>query len=185
MAGRFRTRAGQGVFVLPDDAIGAPPAWPNNPGNAHMDASFAPFGAAYRGTISIASGWLAGSYGGAEAIAASQLSGTGTVKVFSTGTALQGNPTMYLRSAMMHEMESNFGEIASFTPFAGASGVRVATTSTTVGADLLASGAREGTVQIEKFRLTRSIPQAPALTATRVHAIWSGMGTAPIMLGGD
>jgi FtsP/CotA-like multicopper oxidase with cupredoxin domain len=165
--------------------IGAPPAWPNNPGNAHMDASFMPFGAGYRGPISIATGWLAGSYGGAEAIAASQLSGAGTVKVFSTGTALQGNPTMYLRSAMKHEMDSDFSEIAAFEPFAGTSRVRVATTSTTIGADLLASGTRGGTVQIEKFRLVRSNPQAHALTATRVHAIWSGMGAAPAVLGGD
>jgi FtsP/CotA-like multicopper oxidase with cupredoxin domain len=165
--------------------IGAPPAWPNNPGNAHMDASFAPFGGSYRGPISIASGWLAGSYGGAEAIAASQLTGAGTVKVFSTGTALQGNPLMYLHSAMAHDMASNFSQIASFKPFAGAPGVRVATTSTTIGADLLASGVSGGKVQIEKFRLTRSTPQAHALTAKSVHAVWSGMGTAPAVLGGD
>ena len=165
--------------------IGAPPAWPNNPGKPHIDASFAPFGANYRGPISIATGWLAGSYGGAEAIAAGRLSGAGTVKVFSTGTALQGNPLMYLRSAMAHEMASNFSEIASFKPFAGASSVRVATTSTTTGADLLASGASGGTVQIEKFRLTRSSPQARALTATRVHEISSGRGTAPATLGDD
>jgi FtsP/CotA-like multicopper oxidase with cupredoxin domain len=165
--------------------IGAPPAWPNNPGNAHLDASFAPFGASYRGPISIATGWLAGSYGGAEAIAAGRLSGAGTVKVFSTGTALQGNPLMYLRSAMGHDMGSNFGEIASFEPFAGALGVRVATTSTTIGADLLASGTRSGTVQIEKFRLVRSNPEDHALTARRVHAISSGVGTAPAVLGGD
>ncbi|HEY5425959.1 MAG TPA: multicopper oxidase domain-containing protein, partial [Candidatus Tumulicola sp.] len=165
--------------------IGSPPAWPNNPGNAHMDASFTPFGASYRSSISIATGWLAGSYGGAEAIAASRLSGAGTVKVFSTGTALQGNPPMYLRSAMMHETVSNFNEIASFAPFVGASGVRVATTSTTIGADLLVSGAPGGKVQIEKFRLARSNPQAHALTATRVHAISSGIGTAAPVLGGD
>ncbi len=165
--------------------IGSPPAWPNNPGTPHMDASFMPFGASYRGPISIATGWLAGSYGGAEAIATSQLSGAGTVKVFSTGTALQGNPTMYLHSAMMHEMASDFSEISSFQPLAGASRVRVATTSTTIGADLLVSGAPGGKVQIEKFRLARSNPQAHALTATRVHAIWSGTGTAPAVLGGD
>jgi FtsP/CotA-like multicopper oxidase with cupredoxin domain len=165
--------------------IGAPPAWPNNPGSAHVDATFMPFGARYRGPISIATGWLAGSYGGAEAIAASQLSGGGAVKVFSTGTALQGNPTMYLRSAMMHEMTATFNEIASFRPLAGAAGIRVATTSTTIGADLLASGARGGKVQIEKFRLTRANPKARALTATRVHAIWSGVGMAPAVLGGD
>ena len=165
--------------------IGAPPAWPNNPGDAHMDASFTPFGAGYHGSMSIATGWLAGSYGGAEAIAAAQLTGAGTVKVFSTGTALQGNPAMYLRSAMMHDMASNFSEIASFEPFAGSPGVRVATTSTTIGADLLASGARGGSVQVEKFRLTRSTPQARALIAKSVHEVWSGSGTAPIVLGGD
>jgi FtsP/CotA-like multicopper oxidase with cupredoxin domain len=165
--------------------IGAPPAWPNNPGRPHMDASFAPFGTAYRGAISIATGWLAGSYGGAEAIAAGRLSGTGTVKVFSTGTALQGNPTMYLRSAMMHDTTSHFNEIASFEPFAGASAVRVATTSTTIGADLLVSGAHGDGVHIEKFRLTRATPQARSLRATRVHAVWSGIGTDPAVLGGD
>jgi FtsP/CotA-like multicopper oxidase with cupredoxin domain len=165
--------------------IGAPPAWPNNPGKPHVDASFTPFGASYRGPISIATGWLAGSYGGAEAIAASQLSGAGIVKVFSTGTALQGNPAMYLHSAMMHEMASNFSEIASFEPFAGASRVRVATTSTTIGADLLVSGASGGKVQIEKLRLTRTNPQAHALTPRHVHAVWSGTGTAPAVLGGD
>ena len=92
---------------------------------------------------------------------------------------------MYLRSAMAHEMVSNFSEIASFKPFAGASSVRVATTSTTIGADLLASGARGGTVQIEKFRFARSSPQARALTAARIHAISSGTGTIPATLGGD
>ncbi|MGB6950371.1 MAG: multicopper oxidase domain-containing protein, partial [Candidatus Cybelea sp.] len=165
--------------------IGAPPAWPNNPGRAHMDASFAPFGPAYRGAISIATGWLAGSYGGAEAIAAGRLSGTGTVKVFSTGTALQGNPPMYLRSAMMHETASHFNEVASFEPFAGAPSVRVATTSTTIGADLLVSGALGGGVRVEKFRLVRATPLAQLLRATRVHAVWSAMGTAPAVLGGD
>jgi hypothetical protein len=150
-----------------------------------MDSSFTPFGASYRGSMSIATGWLAGSYGGAEAIAASQLSGAGSVKVFSTGTALQGNPLMYLHSAMMRETISNFSEVASFEPFAGASSVRVATTSTTIGADLLVSGALGGKVQIEKLRLVRSSPQAHALTATRVHAVWSGTGTAPAVLGGD
>ena len=165
--------------------IGAPPAWPNNPGTPQLDATFSPFGVSYRGPISIGTGWLAGSYGGAEAIAAGKLSGDGTVKVFSTGTALQGNPLMYLRSAMEHDMASNFSEITSFQPFAGAPAVRVATTSTTIGADLLASGVSGGTVRLEKFRLSRSNPQAHVLTATPVHAIWSGTGKTPAVLGGD
>jgi hypothetical protein len=40
-------------------------------------------------------------------------------------------------------------------------------------------------VQIEKFRFTRSTPEAHALSAMRVHSISSGMGTAPAVLGGD
>ena len=72
--------------------IGAAPAWPNNPGIPHMDASFAPSARSYRGPISIATGWLAGSYGGAEAIAAGQLSGAGAVKLFSTGTGTPRQP---------------------------------------------------------------------------------------------
>ncbi|HZY98652.1 MAG TPA: multicopper oxidase domain-containing protein [Candidatus Baltobacteraceae bacterium] len=165
--------------------IGAPPAWPDNPGTPHLDATFAPFGTGYRGAMSIAAGWLAGSYGGAEAIAAGRLSGVGTVKVFSTGTALQGNPKMYLHSAMMHELASNFTEIASFEPFAGSVGARVATTSTTTGADLLVSGASGGSVRVEKFRLTRANPQAHVLTARPVHAVQSGAGKAPEVIGGD
>jgi FtsP/CotA-like multicopper oxidase with cupredoxin domain len=165
--------------------IGAPPAWPNNPGTPHVDAAFMPFGSSYAGPISIATGWLAGSYGGAEAIAASQLSGAGTVKLFSTGTALQGNPTMYLHSAMMHEMNSKFSQIASFNPFAGASAVRVATTSTTIGADLLVSGAPGGKIQLEKYLFTRVSPQATSLTAKPIHSIWSAPGTSPPVLGGD
>jgi hypothetical protein len=165
--------------------IGAPPSWPNNPGTPHIDASFAPFGADYHGSMSVATGWLAGSYGGAEAIAVGRLSDAGTVKLYSTGTALEGNPKMYLHSAMMHELHSNFNEIASFEPFAGASSVRVATTSTTIGADLLASSVSNGTVRIEKFRFTRATPQAHVLTATRVHAVQSRPGTLAAVIGGD
>jgi FtsP/CotA-like multicopper oxidase with cupredoxin domain len=165
--------------------IGAPPAWPDNPGTPHLDASFMPFGPGYRGPVSIATGWLAGSYGGAEAIAVGQLAGAGTVNVFSTGTALEGNPKMYLRSAMMHERASHFGLIASFKPFPGATAVRVATTSTTIGANLLASGATGGQARLVKFAFERATPQATQLSAKVLHAIWSAPGTAPATLGGD
>jgi FtsP/CotA-like multicopper oxidase with cupredoxin domain len=165
--------------------IGAPAAWPNNPGTPHVDASFAPFGASYRGGISLAAGWLAGSYGGAQAIAVGRLSGTGMVKVFSTGTALMGNPMIYLHSEMMPETNAHFGQITSFVPFAGAVAARVATTSTTIGADLLVSGNAGGSVRVEKYRLTRATPQAPSLTPTPVNAVWSTNGAAPLVLGGD
>jgi hypothetical protein len=165
--------------------IGAPPAWPNNPGTPHVDAAFTPFGEGYRGPVSIATGWLAGQYGGAEAIAIGQLGGAGMVKVFSTTTTLQGAPKMYLHSAMMHELASNFSAIASFKPFPGASSVRVATTSTTVGADLLASGGSGNSQTIQKYRLKWPNHNDRQLTPTAVHAVWSGAGTAPAILGGD
>jgi FtsP/CotA-like multicopper oxidase with cupredoxin domain len=165
--------------------IGSPPAWPNNPGTPHLDAAFMPFGDGYRGPISVATGWLAGQYGGAEAIAVGQLSGAGMVKVFSTTTTLQGAPKMYLHSAMMHELASDFSQIAAFKPFGTVSAVRVATTSTTIGADLLASGGSGGNLKIEKYRLRWSNPNDHELTAMPVHAVWSGTGTAPAVVGGD
>lgn len=165
--------------------IGAPPSWPNNPGTPHVDAAFTPFGADYHGPLSIATGWLTGPYGGAESIVVGKLSGSGAVKVFSTTTALEGAPKMYLHSAMMHELASNFNEVASFSPFAGAPAVRVATTSTTVGADLLVSGGSGDRVQIQKYRLKWEHPQDRTFTAMPVHAVWSGAGAAPAVIGGD
>jgi len=144
-----------------------------------------PFGSGYRGAVSLATGWLAGQYGGAEAIAVGQLGGKGTVKMFSTTTALQGAPTMYLHSAMMHELESNFSVVASFSPFGAKSGVRVATTSTTIGADLLASGVRDGRLQIQKYRLVWPNHKDHQFTAKPIHDVWSGTGTVPAVLGGD
>jgi hypothetical protein len=142
-----------------------------------------PFGEGYRGPISVATGWLAGQYGGAEAIAVGQLGGAGMVKVLSTTTTLQGAPKMYLHSAM-HEMASNFSDIASFTPFAG-SPVHVATTSTTIGADLLASGGSGKGEKIEKYRLTWPNHSDHQFTLVPVHAVWSGTGAGPAILGGD
>ena len=51
---------------------------------------------------------------------------------------------MYLHDAAQHAHGVNFREIASFAPFDGANGARVATTSTTSGADLLVSGVSSG-----------------------------------------
>jgi len=110
------------------------------PGQPANTASFKPFGDAYRGGVSLGTGWLAGSLGGAERIVVSQLADAGTVKVFSSGSALDDGPALYLRSPSEHGHAPTFREIASFNPFDGTSGTRVATTSTTTGADLLVSG---------------------------------------------
>ena len=103
-------------------------------------AEFAPFGSDYRGGVSLATGWLYGQLGGSKRIVVGQLTEPGEVKVFSTGSALEGGPKDELRSPIEHGELPNFAEDFSFAPFEGASGVSVATTSTTTGASLLVSG---------------------------------------------
>jgi len=150
-------------------------------------AGFLPFGESYRGGISLATGWLAGSLGGAERIVVSQLTGPGAVKVYSSGSALHGGPAMYLDSSMEHGHRVDFAEIASFNPFGGATGVSVATTSTISGADLLVSGVspQDGTVQVLKYQLVRTKADAVTLQAVPLGKIASAAGALPYVLGGD
>src|SRR6185295_18111017 len=96
------------------------------PGEPANTASFKPFGDAYQGGVSLATGWLAGRLGGAERIIVSQLADAGTVKVFSSGSALDGGPEMYLHSPVAHNHGADYREIASFNPFDGTAGTRVA-----------------------------------------------------------
>jgi hypothetical protein len=157
---------------------------PDQPANT---ASFKPFGDAYRGGVSLATGWLAGSLGGAERIVVSQLADAGTVKVLSSGSALDAGPATYLHSPNEHGNAPTFREIASFNPFDGRSGTRVATTSTTTGADLLVSGmaAQDGSASVVKYGLVRPHPQATTLQARRLGEVLSRAGSQPVMLGGD
>ncbi len=157
------------------------------PRQAAITAAFMPFGLDYRGGVSLATGWLTGALGGAKRIVVGQLAGPGTVKVYSSGSALQGGPKIYLDSAMQHTPVVDFTEAASFTPFGGASGVSVATTSTTSGADLLVSGVspQDGTVQILKYQFVRPTPAASMLQAVQLGQVASAAGALPAMLGGD
>jgi FtsP/CotA-like multicopper oxidase with cupredoxin domain len=148
--------------------------------------AFMPFGMGYRGGLSLATGWLAGSLGGAERIVVGQLTGPGEVKVYSSGSRLQGGPRVYVVSAE-HTPIADFAEIASFKPFDEASGVSVATTSTTSGADLLVSGISpaDKSVQVLKFELVRPDPDAVRLDARQLSTILSAGGEEPNALGGD
>ena len=145
-----------------------------------------PFGMTYRGGLSLATGWLAGSLGGAERIVVGQLTGPGEVKIYSSGSRLEGGPKIYLAAAD-HTPVATFAEIASFKPFGGESGVSVATTSTTTGADLLVSGvsAEDKTVQVLKFELVRPDPDAVTLNARQLSSVLSAGGAQPNALGGD
>ncbi len=147
-------------------------------------AKFMPFGSQYRGGIALGTGWVAGAEGGAMSIVAGQSSGGGVVKLYSSGSALDGEPLIYLENPAEHSHKIGFHEVASLTPFRGAAGVRVATTSTTTGADLLVSGIAGGDAQVVKYRLTRATGAA-RLQPVRLGPVDSSPGMQPASLGGD
>ena len=148
-------------------------------------ASFIPFGKDYRGGVSLATGWLAGVLGGAKRIVVSQLADAGAVKVFSSGSALDGGPSLYLHNPLHHDHGAQFREIAALAPFVG--GARVATTSTTTGANLLVSGIAAGgtDASVLKYELVRPDAQSTTLKAVQLGKIWSGKASQPPLLGGD
>jgi FtsP/CotA-like multicopper oxidase with cupredoxin domain len=155
------------------------------PGDPAMTAAFMPFGTDYRNGVSLATGWLTGSIGGAKRIVVGQLAGPGAVKIYSSGSALQGGPKMYLGSAMAHSPIVEFTEAANFQPFEG--GVRVAATSTITGADLLVSGVspQDKTAKVLKFQLVRPTPDAATLQPVQLSEVASAAGSLPAALGGD
>jgi hypothetical protein len=73
-------------------------------------ASFTPFGKDYPGGVSLATGWLAGSLGGAKRIIVSKLADDGSVRIFSSGSALDGGPSLYLQSPEHHGYGAQFRE---------------------------------------------------------------------------
>jgi FtsP/CotA-like multicopper oxidase with cupredoxin domain len=151
-----------------------------------LTGAFVPFGLEYRGGLSLAAGWLTGPQGGAEGIVVGQLNAPGAVKVYSSGSTLLGGPKMYLSSFLAHGRGVDFTEAASFTPFAGATGVSVATTSTTVGANLLVSGmAQDKTAQVLKYKLVRPTKDATKLEAAQIGKVISDSGPQLNVLGGD
>ena len=159
----------------------------NGSGQPARIAEFTPFGDDYTGGVSLSTGWLYGSLGGAKRIVVGQLTGPGAVKVYSSGSALQGGPALYLSSVVEHAARVDFREEASFLPFPGTAGVQVATTSTTTGADLLVSGvsAGDGTTQVLKFDFVRPGDAARRVEPRRVSEVVSRAGSVASMIGGN
>jgi hypothetical protein len=148
-------------------------------------ATFAPFGSDYRGGVSLAVGWIAGSLGGAQSIVVGQRTGGG-VAVYSSGNALEGAPKIYLRDPQMHDYHIAFGPIARLHPFPGDGRVEVGTTATTQGADLLVSGSPGGKdASVVKYDLYRDGKTATMLSAKRVHVVESGRSSQAEALGGN
>ena len=94
---------------------------------------------------------------------------------------------MYLQSPLHHDHGAQFREIASFEPFDGSGGTRVATTSTTTGANLLVSGVAPGgtDASVVKYDLVRPNAQSTTLQAVRLGEVWSGKASSLPILGGD
>jgi FtsP/CotA-like multicopper oxidase with cupredoxin domain len=139
-----------------------------HPGEPTMTADFLAYDQGYTGGVSLSTGWVAGVEGGAKSVITGQVGGQGTVRVWSTGSRLDGEPGMYMESPNHHDSNVKFAQTASFEPFTGGAptGVTVATTSTTTGADLLVSGEVAGGSEVRKYALARPDPQANTLAPT-------------------
>jgi FtsP/CotA-like multicopper oxidase with cupredoxin domain len=177
----FRPNEGAAAWCAPRN--------PLPPGVPLVTSEFAAFDPGYTGGVSLSTGWITGAWGGAKSIVVSQTAGPGLVKVFSSGSGLDGEPAGYLRSPSDHETGVTFHQIARFSPFedAPASGVRVATTSTVQGADVLVSGldAAGAEVRVRKYGLERAEKKARDLTPKLLSEVGTFPGTTPISLGGD
>lgn len=137
------------------------------PGAAEMTSQFLAFDESYRDGVALSTGWVAGEEGGAKSIITAQSGAEGMVRVWSSGSRLDGFPAMYTLSPDHHDSTVSFAQTASFDPLPGPGGVAVATTSTTVGADLLVSGAGE----VRKYTLGRATPEATTLTPAQTGAL--------------
>lgn len=147
--------------------------------------TFTPFGADHDAGASLATGWVAGEEGGAKRIVLGELGGDGTVKVFSSGSALDGQPIDYTYTPGTHTEHVDFEEMASFEPFDGTAGdVHVATTSTSFGADLLVVGGPEGN-EVRRYELARADDSATTLTASLLGVVPAPTGTRAATVGGD
>jgi hypothetical protein len=104
------------------------------------------------------------------------------VRVWSSGSALDGQPIAYLEDPNGHADRIDFRQIASFEPFMG-SGVTVATTSTTDGADLLVSGSASNGAEVREYGLARpdqaATTVAPKLIST-LPPLAGVAGAAPL-----
>ncbi|MFG1783257.1 multicopper oxidase family protein [Rhodococcus oryzae] len=148
-----------------------------------MTSEFLAFDEGYRDGVSLSTGWVAGAEGGAKSIVTGMAGGAGTVRVWSSGSRLDGAPGMYLDSPDHHSGPVDFRQIASFEPFAGG-GVQVATTSTTTGADLLVSGAGAAGSEVRKFGLGRADPKSTMLTPAPLGALPPLPAAGAVPLGG-
>jgi hypothetical protein len=154
-----------------------------------MTSEFLAFDPTHLGGVSLTTGWVAGAEGGAQSIIVGMLDAPGTVRTFSAGSALDAGPALYLQSPSDHSQHVTFAQTSEFTPFDGsaAGGVRVATTSTVTGADVLVSGlsADGSSSEVRRYALSRAKSTATTLTPTLLGRVVSMPGSRVVSLGGD
>ncbi len=158
----------------------------SKPNEPRMTSQIMAYDENYRGGVSLSTGWVAGAEGGAKSIVTGQLAGDGTVRVWSNGSRLDGQPTMYLDNPNHHEENIEYAQIAEFAPFPGAKpGVTVATTSTVHGADLLVAGLTPGGQEVRKFTLERPTPDAKTVAPKQIATlpVIPGVGAAAPLAG--
>lgn len=115
-------------------------------------ASFYAFSQSYLGGISVATGWVNGPQGGFQNILVGALVGSSNVVTFSTGSALNGFPSM---SDM--DMTTEYYLTSSFYAFGEQStaGTRVSASDTLRGANLLVSTVEANRGLVSRFDLLR------------------------------
>ena len=92
---------------------------------------------------------------------------------------------MYLHNPSQHDHSATFREIGSFDPFADGSGTRIATTSTTTGANLLVSGATPEGTHVLKFDFSRADAKATTLKAVPLGEVSSLAGSRVVAVAGN
>jgi FtsP/CotA-like multicopper oxidase with cupredoxin domain len=158
-------------------ANGTVPQHVTKPSDPKLTSQFLAYDENFHDGVALSTGWVAGALGGAKSIVTSQLGGEGTVRVWSNGSLLDGQPGIYLDNPNHHEENIEYQQIASFAPFPGAKpGVTVATTSTTYGADLLVAGLTPAGQEVRRYTMGRSGPDATTLDPKLV-------GTLPALPG--
>ena len=75
----------------------------SKPSDPTMTSQFMAYDENYKDGVGLSTGWVAGAEGGAKSIVTSQLAGDGTVKVWSSGSRLDGNPGIYLDNPNHHD----------------------------------------------------------------------------------
>lgn len=133
--------------------------WCNNSKGPTKKGEFLGADKSYLGGVSLGCDWLSAQEGGAQMVVVGPRSGPGDVRIYSTGSALDGFPGLYTVSFAKHNGPLSFKQVCKLP--GAPSGVSVATTSTVWGGDVLIGGGQE----VRKYTLRRARPKDTFLTA--------------------